>query len=106
MSAVRIQLLELAQFVHVPVRVADAEATINQEADVLALLDAELRRAAVGVDLPLLVAEADVDLIDARDPRDEAVRRQPALDELPRGRIERAQVFDEQQLLALGAADT
>src|SRR5439155_10954543 len=51
---VLIKLAQPCQFIHIPVRITQTEPPVGQESDVLALLHAELDRAAVGLDLPLL----------------------------------------------------
>src|SRR5256885_17205589 len=68
---VLIKLAQPCQLIHIPVRITKTKPPVGQESDVFALLHAELDRAAVGLHFPLLEAEANVDLVDARDARNE-----------------------------------
>src|SRR5438105_3457823 len=82
-ATVVVELVQRGQLINIAIRVAQTESAVGEKTDVLALLHAELDRAAVGLHLPLLKAETNVDLVDARDPRNKDRAGQGLLDRLP-----------------------
>src|SRR6478609_10103082 len=94
LATVLIELVQRPQLVDITVGVLHAVAAVGQEADVLALLHAELDRPAVRLHAPLLEAEAHVDRFEPRNLRDEHRAGKVFADETAQRRLQRRDILD------------